>query len=599
MDQAGQEHPGAGVPPWLLITLVMLVVGLSQIVGELRTDFADYRQNEETQRAQLVVTQIPDGLSLFPVILPDNLPKEASLAEQKVWLEKAGQMAEQRDARVHEWLMDGACERFRTSVNRALTEITRARDLTDDYKATLLGLVELKTQSMNYFLRALNNDHLRELIRQEGWQPAPTATQTEMISYLLDTNEAQRGKPRSDWQKFPQNTPPTLKRLNLDAGSVEVWAMVAQSALIKLAFLLDLGILLIPVAGLLTAILPRWRALKVEKKFGLQQAGEEIAELNEIRALLATTAPFVELRVNLLHPGFAFVYPRGYRRPCIAILTGMYVLWRRDPEAARGIVRHELEHVRRGDYLIVGYGSFFSHYLTWLLACFFVLMLMMLVIALVSSVAVVGLDPQHQARLFVTSAMMIMASSASIFFLMMSHIIVPLAGVWALELNADYAASRGGLLQLECSTKSMRRTWASRFLGSLTHPPLWLRAWLTAQDDWRRSLCRQMVFPSSYLLKIAILFLFGFLATVSTKGLNAELIEWLLSLSWGAFVSRYWVFGGIAVVLLLWPWIAIYWERLFAGEGRKYAWWDGGSWAAAMLMTMMAVVAYLGSQRSP
>src|SRR5450755_290214 len=135
-----------------------------------------------------------------------------------------------------------------------------------------------------------------------------------------------------------------------------------------------MGILLIPILGLLTVLLPRWRAWMVERSFRLRHNAGEFPEVDEMQAFLAKSAPRIELRANLLHSGYAFVYPRSYRRPRLAVLGGMYALWRSDPKTARGILLHEIEHVRQGDYLIVGYGSFFSNYLKWLLISFVVLM---------------------------------------------------------------------------------------------------------------------------------------------------------------------------------------------------------------------------------
>ena len=293
--------------------------------------------------------------------------------------------------------------------------------------------------------------------------------------------------------------------------------------------------------------------------------------------------------MNLLRPGFAFVYPRSYRRPRLAVLGGMYVLWRSDQHTAQSILLHEIEHVRHGDYLIVGYGSFFAKYLKWLIIGVLLLMGLIVLVGTVSSVASLGLHLGYLGKSFATQGLATLSATVSIFFLMMTSIIVPLVGIWAAELNADYAVSQEQNLQLGFSTPGTR---IHRIVGMLSHPPVRLRMWLVKRNDWVREVLRQMLFPCSFLLAILMLFLMGFFTKLPTDGLSAETFTWLLSLCRESLARKYWLFGAMAVLVLLWPYLSGYWEQLFAGQRRRYRLCNGSRCITALLLGVLAAVAW-------
>lgn len=592
MDAEGRSRPAAGEPPWLLIALILLIFEIPRIFGTLKSDLADFQTLEETQRTQIAVEEIEDVSSLFPVETPQSPPRGAPPAQQQAWFKELKRLDDRRNAEIHNWLLGGVCARFRSEVREALSEIEAVHQVDDSMKVLLRKLVQLKTESLANTLRHLGNNDLRELVRREGWEPPPTASQFEMVTYLVDPDEQQRSALRSKWRETEQPGRGAMGNSNPAGDTIEILSMKGDWLLLYLGYLVDLGILSIPVAGLFTVALPHWRGWLVERQFRLEDIGEEFAELKEMRDFVANRAPLVELRANLLHPGHAFVYPKGYRKPRLAVLNGMYRLWRSDPEAARGTLLHEIEHIRQGDHLIVGYGSFFSHYLMWILALFAAVILAGLLLALISSVAGIGLNLEHQAKLAGRWIGMALAAGASTVFLMMSFIVIALAGIWGLELNADYGASRGARLEVRCGTRLVGQRWVSRALGGLTHPPLWFRAWLIEKDDLARGLCRQVLFPSSYLIKLVFLFLFALCAELTSQHFSMQTVTWILGLARGAFASEYWIFGGSAALILLWPRLAHYWERFFIGQGREYALWDNGRSAAALLLGTLAIVAW-------
>ena len=588
MNEAEQKRLVAGIPPWLLIALVLLVYRLPHSFDMLRADIEDFQIIEETARVGLAVARVEDGTSLFPL----NLPETESMDQIDAWLEEE----EKRSALLRDWLMGGACMRFRTAVALATVEIEGAKYLDEERKTLYRQLIQHKKEALALHLENLDDDELLDLVRQESKRNPLKIRKAEIIAYLLEVGEEQRERLSASWEELApsllQKLRPTAETGKLDRASIDVWRERVGLALNKPSFLLDLGILLIPILGLLTVILPHWRGWALEKRFGLGEHAGEFPEIDEMQAFVRRKAPCIELRENLLRPGFAFVYPKGYRRPRLAVLGGMYALWHSDPETAKGILLHEIEHVRQGDYLLVGYGSFFMKYLKWLLVGFTVLLAVHLIVSAAFSVGSVGLNLTHQARSFGTQAVMALSSTASLFFAMMSKIVVPLLGIWALELNADYGASRERVLHLEGGATTRREGWIRRIFGTLTHPPLWLRMWLAKRDDWVLGLLRQIVFPASFLIVILMFFLMGFFTNLSPEGLRAETVTWLLGLCRESFESMYWVFGGMAALMLLWPCLSGYWERFFVGEGRLYRWWDGGRYIAALLLGILAALAW-------
>jgi hypothetical protein len=589
MKETEPKRFAAGVPPWLLIALVLLLYRLPYNYELLRAEIEDFQAMEEPLRVDLALAKIEDGTSLFPLNMPGTQLKD----QIDVWLKRE----EERRLLIQDWLMDGACARFRSAAARAHAAIEQARFMDEHRKELYEKLIGHKMEMMALNLELLDDAKLMDLARQDSRREPPAGRRTEIIAYLLDVDEKQRERLCANWKELSpdllQDLPARVETEVPGGAGVDVWRSRVELALTKPAFLIDLGILLIPIAGLLTVFLPHWRGWKVEKRFGLEENSGELPEINEIKTFVTNRAPRVKLRVNLLRSGFAFVYPRGYRHPRLAVLGGMYALWRSDRETARGILLHEIEHVRQGDHLLVGYGSFFTMYLKYLLVSFAVLIAMHLIVSTSFSVGSVGLNPAHQGTLLMTQAVMALSSMASVLFAMMSKIVVPLLGIWALELNADYAVSREQALRLSRTETGARRPGViRRSLGSLTHPPLWLRKWLAIREDWARGLLRHMVFPASYPVAISMFFLMGLFAKFQTDSSGLGSVAWLLGLCRESFARMYWLFGGMAAIVLLWPYLSGYWEQCFVGQRRQYRKWDVGRCIAAVLLGTLAALAW-------
>ena len=368
-------------------------------------------------------------------------------------------------------------------------------------------------------MEKLNDDELRELAVRDSQRNPPKMQKAQIIAYLLETDEERHKRLIAGWGELETsvlaNMPPSKEAGGWGRTSIAAWWSRINLILNRPAYLLDLGILLIPVLGLLTVILPQWRGWRLEKRFRLREHAGEFPEIDEMQAFVGGDDG-IELRVNLLRPGLAFVYPRSYRRPRLAVLGGMYVLWRSDQHTAQSIILHEIEHVRHGDYLIVGYGSFFAKYLKWLIIGVLLLMGLIVLVGGVFSLASLGLHLGYLGKAFATQGLATFSATVSIFFLMMKH------------NRAARGHLGGGIERGLCRQPGARPAigiWHSGDQNPPNHwnahaPPIRLRMWLVERNDWVREVVRQMLFPCSFLLAVLMLFWMRFFAKLPADGVE-------------------------------------------------------------------------------
>ncbi len=601
MDKVEKKRLAAGLPPWLFVALLLLVFRLPDSVDSVRASFNDFEVLTEATRIQLNVEQIDDGSWLFPADLTP-LPSldEMSMQQMEAWLKERRQEDERRLVLLREWLMGGALTRFRSTAAHALAEIEQAKYLDEERKALHRTLVYIQQDLLAQNLERLTLAELVKLAKLESGLEPPRINKADIIDYLIELDQERRSQLSLDWKPLQatriEDARPASQEEKSGKQSIHAWRLRYELFLATptFFFVIDLPILLIPIVGLFAVVFPHLRGVLLERQKGLREHSGEFPEIDEIQAFVTSKAPLIEVRVNLLRPGFAFVYPKGYRRPRLAVLGGMYALWRRDPERAKSLLLHEIEHVRQGDYLLVGYGSFFPKYIKWLLVGFATLLFIHFVIGMMFSVGIIGFHLDHFAESFWRQTLLNLSLILAILFLLISRIIVPLMGIWALELNADYGVIRERTLQLQFENRSnrlpidVRRIWAT-----LTHPPLWLRTWLAKKDDLLRNFLRQLIFPISFLLAIVMYVMMVFLLKVPSEGLRSETMLLLIQLSHESFASMYWFFGVMAAIVLFWPYLAGYWESFFVGERRLYRGWDSGRVVAAVFIATLGALAWL------
>lgn len=161
---------------------------------------------------------------------------------------------------------------------------------------------------------------------------------------------------------------------------------------------------------------------------------------------------------------------------------------------------------------------------------------------------------------------------------MVSLLVYLFAAIWIAELGADRQA-----VQVVSSANPLLRTldsasglnWRQRVGASFTHPPVWIRRW-NARCSWqaRGLLPLLLSFPMAIVASVAILAV-GYLVlsgciTLSyllyldepSSGTALSRLPELLSFAVDSHAKLFWI---CSAIILTWPWVAPYWERLFGG----------------------------------
>jgi Zn-dependent protease with chaperone function len=242
--------------------------------------------------------------------------------------------------------------------------------------------------------------------------------------------------------------------------------------------------------GLFTILFPRLRAIYIERRNNLMPS-PPIKPLAEIEEFVRLHTPGLEVKVNLKRPGRIWVYPNGYRRATVAVFSGFVMLWKSDREAAEAVLLHEIAHYRRGDALFMGPGSFLENAVK-LTLLFYVLFVALpfILIAIDQKIQFieplkkmnamnreiseigksVGLEtqpapsyiPQLVVSIFI-SIWGLLTTTAAFLVKTTASFVLPVACMWAAELNADYFVTnqpryKAALLR-ELSKKNGKITW--------------------------------------------------------------------------------------------------------------------------------------------
>ncbi|MGE4561229.1 MAG: hypothetical protein AB7E77_13580 [Desulfobulbus sp.] len=578
------------MPPWLVVALLLMIFRLPQSMEMLSVEIMELLRIEEAQRLELAVEGIEDGAGLGPDFTAD-LPDPAKMAPEEL-MAAFSLGANGPNAAMRDWLNGGACARFRAAAAGAIAGIGRAQWVEGRRKELLRQLIENKKELMAANLASFDDAALREVIRREIGPPPPNLPKNEAIALLLAFDQEKSARLRTRWGISAPDSGEGTGNGASGGDSFARWRLRLELVLTYPFFLIDMGVVFIPIMGLVTVLLPGVRQRWVEKRFGLRPEEGGLAEIEAIKVFAGQCAGTVAVRTNLLRPGIAFVYPGGDMRPRLALLGGMFALWRRSPKQARAVVLHESMHVRRGDYLLVGYGSIFERYLSWLVVGFAGLLVPLLVLNQIFSVGSIGLHPFHHCKAFALQLGRSVCAALSIFCQMLAKIILPLLALWALELNADYGVGREAQYLESIEQGGGRWSWLSRWAGWLTHPPLWIRRWFMRKEDWLRGMLRQLLFPAASVAGLLMLVLAALFAKLATGGIRSEDLAGLLDMGRSFFCEHAWLFAGMAMLILLWPLMANGWERLFCTAGRRYRRWDKGGALASLFLAIAAICAW-------
>lgn len=371
--------------------------------------------------------------------------------------------------------------------------------------------------------------------------------------------------------------------------------------IVPLGFLLNVPTILEAVprlavfVGVLTIFLPKKRAARLERQFHLSEPATAMPVVREICAFLDEHAPGVVVRANLLRTDqLACVYPLSYQKTAIALFGGIIKLWRLDQRAARSVLLHEIAHYRQGDALILGAGSLFRR----LLGSWFYIYLGFVVLPLIIvwgyqtftgmrefsrlrdlgvsiSTPDILLFELEQVVIIMLPGVLLM--TFGLLFWTLNVIIIPLMAIWSAELNADrfVIGTRQSPADLIRTLDKLPRavTWGRWLLFGMSHPPAGLRRWMASLPSRQAGLSVPILlfFPLAYIGKLTALILWATTGYLMTKsGFEIILALWANAKIYLATVAPVWL--AVAILLLLWPRIAGYWEWLFCRRRGISSW---------------------------
>lgn len=352
---------------------------------------------------------------------------------------------------------------------------------------------------------------------------------------------------------------------SLPTGNIEEFF-----AILRLSSILHVIPLCALFLGVFLLLFPTTRAAYLEKKYLLKTSPASKGMIAEIVDFLSQQAPNLSVKINLrLYSNqYVFSYPLSFRTMGIAIFASLVRQWKVDRPLAEAVLMHEIAHYRQGDSFASGILSPFAALLNRFLCLSFLLPLVIAAIALVMSTSR-ELTALNQSG--VDSSLMLLqiithVSETVVFFFAaavsatlsswawtLSVVIVPMVGLWCVELNADQVAaqhSRIDILRAISFLSPIHRSWQQWITAHMTSPTSCLRKWFLGKH--RKRVLLLLLYPMSYLLRLIVLsgsavFQGNFaLAELWALGLKNTAPAWLV----------------IALILALWPLCAGRWEWL-------------------------------------
>lgn len=326
--------------------------------------------------------------------------------------------------------------------------------------------------------------------------------------------------------------------------------------------------------GVMSVFFPRFRKYYVERKYNLNEDYQPIPAVKEIEEFLGLHAPDLRIKANFLNPReMVFIYPVGYRKRCIAIFGRLIKSWRSDREATQAILFHEIGHCRNGDALILGAGSLFELGSRSII-------LFLLLKALLFFIDLTKSTPHNIFVVFILSFLNLLPDSLAAFLKSLAFFVLPIAGIWCAELNADRFMVTSKISSLDNSLKVIGRlknnkSFILRHFYQISHPPNSLRRWMALHSNEEKSVLFYIFFfPLANLFQLLTLVIYAFTMYIIIFLLGAstmqEFSELLLknvttyinmrSLRWLLF----------SILIILWPFLEVYWVKLFIGTHERY-----------------------------
>jgi Zn-dependent protease with chaperone function len=368
----------------------------------------------------------------------------------------------------------------------------------------------------------------------------------------------------------------------LFAGYPELGTQLPIFRTVGLAFVLPAAVIF---AGAATVALPWVRAAYLERRFGLKEPASQTPKLKEISDFVHRYEPDLEIKVNLARPNqLAFVYPLGYRKSALGVFGGLIILWGQERTTAESILLHEIGHRRHGDVLIVGAGSLLTTFVRYGLLVGTVGLAIGFA-ALAVNVAVP--DNLRQALYF---GRLLLLTPIVAILVAVPILILPLVGMWCAEFNADRFAleaqrSSDAMVKAVDKLRPRKSRWRWLLLW-MTHPPDTLRRWAVRHYTKRGTLVALLLlFPVATLISALCQIVWD---TYLFFDIEALLIAVDTRLD---LLAPRWL--AIAATILLWPFVAGLWGRLFSA-GRPIAEASGEGGYRGYVYTCVLLVGLVG-----
>ncbi len=329
--------------------------------------------------------------------------------------------------------------------------------------------------------------------------------------------------------------------------------------------------------GALSVFFPQLRKKNLEKKYNLTDKYQSVPAIIEIENFLKIHAPELRIKANLLSSSEeVFVYPLGYRKTGIAIFGKFIKSWRSDRESAQAVLLHEIGHYRNGDVLILGTGSLFEFVVRHSVSIILFFSLIQIILGLID----ITDSSSHNMLIGVFLPINIITDPIIILFQTLAFFTLPIAGIWAAELNADRFMLTSKVNSTSSSLKSMERLRKEKSLkqwlfSQVTHPPNSFRRWMAIHSSEKKTILLYLfLFPIAYVFQLVMLEMYAlssyFITYLFKERNTQEILESLIknSLLYVNARSLTWFF--FSVVIISWPLIAIYWVRFFSRVRETY-----------------------------
>ncbi|MCM2466912.1 M48 family metalloprotease [Methanoculleus oceani] len=367
--------------------------------------------------------------------------------------------------------------------------------------------------------------------------------------------------------------------------------LVPFGFLFRLANFFEIFPLLIIIIGVLSLVAPSIRRSYIRRKYGLTDE-VQIATIPEISAFIRNYLPDVSILNNPMRTDqVVFIYPSSFQKAGMGLMGGVMKLWKTDNESARGVLLHEIAHVRNGDTLITGAGSGFRILLNFWPVLFVVTVVVpFFIVALVTSfqpmfIELSGSMPPGEfiinifAWLLVIHRNFLFIALPGLFIILLtslmwvaSIIFLPLAALWYSELAADCVAARcqgaSAPLVRALSLYSMPVSRWRWLLARMTHPPTRLRLFMLQRVSapFIHMLLLILFFPAAVVVSMLITVLYyatfdlGLLLTAPRSVSTATRILPGVTI----ITATSLLFVGVSV--LLWPFIVRFLHGLPSDE---------------------------------